>query len=174
MPRLRWGRPKGPRRASRAHDHAGGRGLETTSRRLPPLSAGFFSLGITHWALIAPAAARASSRRSFMPASTAFPFGRRRATWPSCPTWTSSPSQSSGWSRRSAGSGPTSGTRRSSRISDSLSWPRTSSPTPSVPAPGWRWCRSMGAGSRSGPNRRDTTKTATAKSPKSRPWKPGL
>ena len=34
------------RRPSRAPDHAGRRGLETTRRQLHPLSAGFFSLRI--------------------------------------------------------------------------------------------------------------------------------
>ena len=38
------GAARRPRRAPRAHDHAGRRGLETTSWQLPPLSAGFFSL----------------------------------------------------------------------------------------------------------------------------------
>ena len=60
--------------------------LETTSRELPPLSAGFFSLRIKRWALTIPASAHACSRKSSMPASTVFPISRHRVIWPNCPT----------------------------------------------------------------------------------------
>ena len=60
--------------------------LETTRRQLSPLSAGFFSLRIKRWALTTPASAHACSRKSSMPASTAFPISRRPAIWPNCPT----------------------------------------------------------------------------------------
>jgi hypothetical protein len=54
-PPLRRGGPQGPRRSPRAYDHAGRRRLETTSRQLPPLSAGFFPLRIKRWGLTSPA-----------------------------------------------------------------------------------------------------------------------
>ena len=59
---------------------------KATSRQLPPLSAGFFSLRIKRWALTTPASAHACSRRSFTPASTVFPISRRHAIWPNWPT----------------------------------------------------------------------------------------
>ena len=86
MPGL-WGAgPKGSRPTPRAHDHAGRCRLETTSRQLPPLSAGFFSLRIKRWVLIIPASAHAFSRKSSMPVSTVFPISRHRVIWPNWPT----------------------------------------------------------------------------------------
>ncbi len=86
MPGLRRGCPQGSRRAPRASDHAGRRGLETTSFQLPSLSAGFFSLKIKHWALTIPVLAHACSRKLSMPASTVLPISRGPAIWPNCQT----------------------------------------------------------------------------------------